>query len=129
MTDPIADMLTRIRNAIAVRKETVEIPYSKIKYIIANILLEKGFVEKVEKKLRRAKRMIIIKLKYEHKEPAISGLRRISKPGRRVYSSSEKLKLPKGGRGIGIISTSQGVMTIREAKKRNLGGEIICEIW
>ena len=129
MTDPIADMLTRIRNAQAVKHKTVDIPYSKIKYAIAKILEEEGFIEKAETKFKKPRKVIRITLKYQNGEPAISGLKRVSKPGRRVYLSAKELKVPKSGYGIGIVSTSQGLMTTLEAKKRRLGGELICEVW
>jgi small subunit ribosomal protein S8 len=128
-TDPIADMLTRIKNAQAVRHPTVDIPYSKLKYQIANILLKEGFIEKIERKLRKEKKILRLTLKYHDKIPAISGMRKISTPGRRMYSPAKKLRSPKGGYGIAIISTSQGLMTDKEARKRKLGGEVICEIW
>lgn len=129
MTDPIADMLTRIKNAQAVLKPTVEIPYSRMKYQIALILEREGFVEKVEKKFRRNKRIIKIFLKYEKGEPKILDIQRVSKPGRRIYLPYKKIKAPKGGYGIAIISTSQGLMTDKEARKRHLGGEVLCEVW
>ncbi|MCD5396531.1 MAG: 30S ribosomal protein S8 [Candidatus Pacebacteria bacterium] len=129
MSDPIADMLIRIKNAQAVKHKTVDIPYSKMKYQIANILLKEGFIEKIERKFRKAKKILRIYLKYKNGESAIQGTKRISKPGRRVYLPYKKIKPPKEGYGIGIISTSQGLMTAREARKRKLGGEVICEIW
>lgn len=129
MTDPISDMLNRIRNAQAVLKETVNIPFSNLKYEIAKILKKEGFVEKVEKKGRKIKRMIEITLKYENKTSVISGLARISKPGQRVYFKAKKIKRVKEGYGIAIISTSKGLMVDKEARKEKLGGEVICKIW
>ncbi len=129
MTDPISDMLNRIRNAQAVLKETVNIPFSNLKYEIAKILKKEGFVEKVEKKGRKTKRMIEITLKYENKTSVISGLARISKPGQRVYFKAKKIKRVKEGYGIAIISTSKGLMADKEARKEKLGGEVICKIW
>ncbi len=129
MTDPISDMLIRIKNAQAVGHPTVDIPYSRIKYQIALILEREGFVEKVEKKFRRNKRIIRIFLKYENREPKIIDMKKVSKPGRRVYLPYKKIKAPKGGYGIAIISTSQGLMTDKEARRRHLGGEVLCEIW
>ncbi len=130
MTDPIADMLTRIKNAQAVSKETVLIPFSKVKYEIANILAKNLFVEKVDKKGRQKNKAIEITLKYKDgSESVISGIKRVSKPGQRIYSSWNNLKKVKGGYGIGIISTSKGVKTYSEARKLKQGGEIICEIW
>lgn len=129
MTDPIADMLIRIKNAQAVKHKTVDIPYSKLKYQIANILLKEGFIEKIERKFRKEKKILRIFLKYKDNEPVIQGTKRVSKPSRRVYLPYKKIKPPKGGYGIAIISTSQGLMTAKEARKRKLGGEVICEVW
>lgn len=126
--DPISDMLTSIRNAIAVKKSTVFVPFSKLKYEIAKLLEKEGFVEKIRKKGK--KRVFIeIDLKYSQEGPVIQGIKRISKPGQRIYLPYTKIKKVKAGYGIAIISTSRGLMTDREAKKRKLGGEIICEIW
>jgi small subunit ribosomal protein S8 len=127
--DPIADMLNQIRNAQVVGHSTCEIPFSNLKYEIAKILAKNGFIEKVEKKRRKVKKSIEITLKYENKTPAISGLKRISKPGQRIYSDFRKIKKVKGGYGIAIISTSKGLMTDKEARKQKLGGEVLCEIW
>ncbi|UZE93183.1 MAG: 30S ribosomal protein S8 [Candidatus Nealsonbacteria bacterium] len=127
--DPIADMLTSIRNAQAVLKETVKIPFSKLKFEIAKILEKNAFVEKVEKKGRGIKRIIEIKLKYEDKKPVISGLKRISKPGQRIYLRAKKIKPVRSGYGISIISTSKGLLTDEEVRKQNIGGEVICEVW
>ena len=127
--DPIANMLTSIRNAQAVSKETVEIPFSKLKFGIAEILEKEGFIDKVEKRGRKIKKVIEIKLKYEDKKPVISGLKRISKPGQRIYLSAQEIRRVRSGYGISIISTSKGLMTNKEARKKNMGGEIICEIW
>lgn len=137
--DPISDMLTLIRNAQAVKKETVDVPFSKLKYEIAKILERQGFIEKIEKKGRRMKRFVEITLKYlpagalakegGDKIPAVSGLKKISKPGQRIYADWRKIKRVKGGYGMAIISTSKGLLTDREARKQKLGGEIICEVW
>lgn len=129
MTDPVSDMLTRIRNAQKADFSLVEIPFSNLKYEIAKILVKKGFVEKVEKKGRKARKFIEIALKYQEGAPAISGLKRISKPGQRIYLDSKKIKKVKGGYGIAIISTSKGLMTNKEARKNKLGGEVLCEVW
>lgn len=126
MVDPITDMLNRIRNAQAVLHKTVSIPFSKIKYEIAKILEKQEFVKKIEKKGRTPKRFIEITLKYP---TVISGLKRVSKPGQRIYTPAKKIKGSKGGYGILIISTPKGLMTDKEARKKKLGGEIICEIW
>jgi small subunit ribosomal protein S8 len=129
MTDPIADMLIRIKNAQAVLHPNVEIPHSNLKYKLANILLENNFIEAVEKKQNKIKKSIKIILKYKDKEPVIEELRRVSKPGRRVYTQAKNIRSPRGGRGMVIVSTSDGLMNGQEARKRKLGGEIICELW
>ncbi|MFA5021629.1 MAG: 30S ribosomal protein S8 [Patescibacteria group bacterium] len=131
MTDPIADMLTRIRNALAVRKPEVVLPFSKIKIAIAEILKQNGYIKQVEKIEGVGGKFneIRIVLKYNSKEPAIENLKRISKPGRRVYVPKDKLPIVLNNLGIAIISTPQGLMTNKEAKKKNLGGEVICEIY
>lgn len=126
MTDPITDMLNRIRNAQAVSKETVSIPFSKLKYGVATILEKEGLIEKAERKGRGLKKSIEITLKYP---PVISGLKRISKPGQRIYTSAKDIKRVRGGYGIAIISTPKGLMTNKETRKQKLGGEILCEIW
>lgn len=129
MTDPIADLLNRIRNAQAVSHPTVDIPFSKIKYEIVQILAKEGFIEKFEKKGKKAKRFIRVTLKYTGKTAAISGLKRISKAGQRIYLSYKKIKKVRGGYGIAIVSTSVGLMTDKETRKQKLGGEVICKIW
>ncbi len=129
MTDPISDLLTSIRNAQAVSKETVNLPFSNLKYEIVKILKREGFIENFEKKGRKMKKILEITLKYDGKIPAISGLKRISKPGQRIYLSWRKIKRVKGGYGIAIISTSKGWLTDKEAREQKLGGEVICEIW
>lgn len=132
MTDPIADMLTRIRNAMAVNKPEVVLPFSKMKMAVAEILKETGYVKNVEKIAKGAGQsydQLRIVLKYKGKEPAISNLKKISKPGRRVYVSKEKLPIVLNNLGIAIISTPQGLMTNNDARKKNLGGEVICEIY
>jgi len=129
MTDPIADLLNRIRNAQAVFHPTVEIPFSNLKYEITKILEKERFIEKTEKKGKKARKTIEIVLKYDGKIPAISGLRKISKPGQRIYKSLKDIKPVKGGYGVLIISTSKGLMIDKEARKKRLGGEILCEVW
>lgn len=134
MTDPIADMLTRIRNAMAVRKPEVVLPFSKVKLSIAEILKNTGYVSSVAKIKKGAEgnthEQLRIVLKYvDGKEPAISNLKRISKPGLRIYAGRSELPIVLNNFGIAIISTSKGMMTGKEAKKQNLGGEVICEIY
>ena len=127
--DPIADMLTSIRNAQAVLKETVKVPFSKFKFELAKVLEKNGFVKKVEKKGRGIKRVIEIKLKYKDKISVISGLKKISKPGQRIYAGAREIKPVRSGYGISIISTSKGLMTDKEVRKQNIGGEVICKVW
>ncbi len=129
MTDPITDMLNRIRNAQAVDHSTVEVPFSKFKYELAKVLEKNGFITKVDKKSKRSKDMMEIILKYKDKIGAISGMRKVSKPGQRIYSDHLKLKRVKSGYGVSVISTSKGLMTDREAKRTKTGGEVIFEIW
>ena len=130
MTDPITDMFNRIKNAQAVRHKTVEIPFSKMKKKIAEILKKEGFIEDFKQIGKVPKKVIKIKLKYDDNLiPAISGIKRISKPGQRIYKKAKEIKRVKGGYGIAIISTNQGLITDKEARKRKIGGEVICEIW
>lgn len=136
MTDPIADMLTRIRNAQAVKKETVVLPMSKIKHNIAKILEREGWIAKVEVIKAKAKKNsgsifneLKIDLKYKNGQPAIASLKKISTPGRRIYANKNELPRVLNNLGMAIISTSRGIMTNKEAKKQGVGGEIICEIY
>jgi small subunit ribosomal protein S8 len=128
MTDVIADMLTRIRNAISAKHETVEIPASNTKKAIANILLEEGYIAGVEI-LEGVQGTIKITLKYDGKNRVISGLKRVSKPGLRIYVGAEEIPQVLGGLGIAILSTSKGIMTGKEAKKANQGGEVLAYVW
>jgi len=127
-TDPIADMLARIRNAIMVRREEVVIPYSKMKAEIANILAKEGYIEKVEKIDDGKSLKLVFKL-VDGRQKVIQGLRRISKPGLRVYSESQDLPKVLSGLGIAIISTSAGLMTDKEAREKKLGGEVLAYVW
>ena len=130
MTDPIADFLTRIRNATTVRKETVEVPASKMKRAMAEILKREGFIRDYEYLDDGKQGVLRLYLKYgPNKEKVITGLKRISRPGLRVYARKDQLPRVLGGLGIAIISTSRGLMTDKEARKRGLGGEVICYIW
>ncbi len=130
-TDPIADMLTRIRNALTVKKESVDIPASKIKAAIADILVEEGYVKSAEiVKTEGAQDVIRIELKYTaQKEKVINGLKKISKPGLRVYAKSDALPKVLGGLGVAIISTSKGVMTDKKARAIGAGGEVLAYVW
>lgn len=127
--DPIADMLASIKNAQAVLKKKVKIPFSDFKFRIAKILEREGFLGKVAKKGRGPKKFIIITLKYKDKTPLITGLKKVSTPGQPVYVGVKDIELVKSGYGTSIVSTSQGLMTGKEARKKNLGGELICKIW
>ena len=129
-TDPIADMLTRIRNANIVSHEQVEMPSSKLKVELAKVLKEEGYItDYTEKEVGKFK-VLSITLKYDQaNKPVISNLKRISKTGLRVYSKAKDLPQVFGGLGIAIISTSKGLMTDRRARKENLGGEVICYVW
>lgn len=130
MTDPIADMLTRIRNASNAKHNKVKIPSSNIKRAIAAILLEEGYINKVEYIEDSKQGMLDITLKYdEDKMKVISGIKRISKPGLRIYASKEEIPKVLNGLGIAIMSTSKGVMTDRNARKTNVGGEVLCYVW
>ena len=129
MVDPITDMLNRITNAQAVDHPTVDLPFSNLKYQILEILEKNGLVQKIEKKGRKTDKTITITLKYEDKEPAISGFKKISKPGQRIYDSWHEIKRVKSGFGIAVVSTSKGLMIDKEARKQKIGGEILFEIW
>ncbi len=129
ITDTIADMLTRIRNAGTAGHPNVEVPASNLKKAIAQILLEEGYIAKVESIANEHQGVIRITLKYAAKKPVITGIKRISRPGLRVYAPSEKLPKVLGGIGIAIVSTSQGIMTDRKARQSNVGGEVLAYVW
>jgi small subunit ribosomal protein S8 len=130
MTDPIADLLTRIRNANVVRHEIVEVPSSTIKKEIANIMLQEGYLKNIEEYNDGVVPMMRLAMKYgQNKERVITGLKRISKPGLRVYSKNEDIPKVLNGLGVAIISTSKGLVADREARRLGLGGEVICYIW
>ena len=130
ITDPIADMLTRIRNANASKHESVSVPASKIKVEIARILLDEGYISSYEVIEDNKQGMINITLKYgANKQKVITGLKRVSKPGLRIYASCEELPRVLKGLGIAIISTSKGIMTDKEARRNNVGGEVLAFIW
>ncbi len=129
MIDPITDMLNRIRNAQAVLKSEVSIPFSKLKYEITKILMKEGFIDNIKKVKKKTNKIIEITLKYNKNISAISGLKRISKSSQRVYIRVSEIKLVREGRGIAVISTSKGLMTNKKARKLKLGGEVLCEIW
>ena len=129
VTDPIADMLTRIRNANSMRYKEVEVPSSKIKVEIAKILRNEGFIADYKIKKNNIQDILVLSLKYEGKERVITGLKRISKPGLRVYVKADEVPQVLNGLGIAIISTSKGMMTDKEARKGSLGGEVVAYIW
>ena len=130
VTDPIADMLTRIRNANQMRYKEVEVPASKMKLEIARILKEEGFINDYKVKKNNVQNIIVLSLKYgQNKERVITGLKRISKPGLRVYAKATELPRVLNGLGIAIISTSKGVMTDKNARTESLGGEVLAYIW
>jgi small subunit ribosomal protein S8 len=130
MTDPVSDMLTRIRNANQALHETVSMPSSKLKEEVARILAEEGYILGYDVEASGVKRTLNMKLKYQpDRSRVIRGLRRLSSPGRRVYRGADELPRVKGGLGVVIVSTSQGLLSDREARRRRLGGEILCEVW
>jgi len=129
MTDPITDMLNQIKNAQAVGKTEIFVPLSKIKNEIANIMSKEGFLGEVKKSVKGRLKVLKINLKYDNGVPAMSGFKRVSKPGQRIYERAIEIKKVHGGYGISIISTSKGLMTNKEAKKQKLGGEVICQVW
>ncbi len=129
MTDPIADMLTRIRNAIAASRTAVVLPHSGIKESIAKILKDNGFIADYRVDSSGTFKSIVITIQQDGDVPAITALQRISKPGRRVYAGSKEIPLVLGGRGMVILSTPGGLMSGREARQKGLGGELICRVW
>ncbi len=132
MTDPIADMLTRIRNANVAMHETVRMPSSKLKESLAKLLEREGYISgfSVSDDQGRPGRVLEIKMKYTpERERTISGIRRVSKPGLRVYTKADTLPRVLGGLGVAVLSTSQGLMTDREARQRRVGGEVLCYVW
>jgi len=130
VSDPIADMLTRIRNAILVRHDSVAVPSSRMKLAIAKILKEEGFIADYEVLKGKTHRAVKLHLKYDEKnQPIISGLERVSKPGLRVYVAQKEIPRVSGGLGVAILSTAKGIMTGRQAWRRKIGGELLCYVW
>ena len=130
MTDTISDMLTRIRNALMARKSEVVLPYSNFKQSLAKVLIQEGWLKDSEVREEEGMKNLVLNLKYgADGQPVISGLKRVSKPGQRIYAS--RLKVPKvmGGIGTTIVSTSKGLMTDKDARSQKVGGEVICQIW
>lgn len=129
-TDPIADMLTHIRNGIAAGHESVLVPASKPKIALAKVLQEEGYIEKFEVTKDKPQPVIRVWLKYsEDKKPVLTGLKRVSKPGSRIYAKADKIPRVLSGMGVAILSTSRGVMTDQEARRLGVGGEVLCYIW
>ena len=129
MTDPITDMLNQIRNAKAVEKQEISILFSKLKNEIAMMLMQEGFIKEVKKVVKGKNKVLKINLKYDNGIPAIEGVKRVSKPGQRIYVKSTNIKKVRGGFGISIISTPKGLMTNNNARKAKLGGEVLLEVW
>ena len=130
MTDPIADLLTRIRNANAVRHEVVEVPSSNVKKELTNLLLQEGYIKSIDEYNDGIVPMLRISLRYgSNKEKVITGIKRISKPGLRVYCKKDEIPKVLNGLGVAVISTYKGIMVDREARKLGLGGEVICYVW
>jgi len=128
-TDSIADMLIRIKNALTAGHEEVVMPHSKMKAAIAEILLNEKYIEKVEVIDSKPQKQMKLSLRYEGSLPAVSGVKRVSKPGRRLYASAGQIPVTLGGYGITILSTNQGVIADKEARQKNIGGEILCQVW
>jgi len=129
INDPIGDMLTRIRNAAMARKKTVELPGSSVKHAVALILSKEGYLTHVEQAKTDHGMTLRLELAYEGKEPVLTGVKRISKPGLRWYVGKKKIPLVMGGTGIAIVSTPQGVMNGKDAHAKGIGGELLCEVW
>ena len=130
MSDPLADMLTRVRNACMVKFDTVDIPLSKVKVNVAKILKEEGYINDYHIQEGGVQGVLRIDLKYsQDNDKVITGIRRVSKPGRRIYVNADNIPKVMSGLGVGIISTSRGVMTDRQARKMRVGGELLCEVW
>ena len=130
LTDPVSDMLTRIRNANLALHEQVSMPSSTLKEEIARILASEGYIDGYEVKASGTRKTLEVKLRYaSHRHRVIEGLRRVSRPGKRVYAGAGDLQRVNGGLGVAVVSTSQGLLADREARRRHLGGEVVCEVW
>jgi small subunit ribosomal protein S8 len=130
MTDPIADMLTRIRNAITARKAKVAVPASKLKRQLANVLVDEGYIASVRAEEDGKQGSLMLELRYDqNNRNAIEGIRRVSRPGQRAYRRHDNLPRVRSGLGVAILTTSKGIMTDRQARKAGLGGELLCEVW
>lgn len=130
MTDTIADMLTRIRNGLAVKKDAVSIPHSKLKEAIASVLKDEGYIKEYQiKETEYGQSDLVVQLKYKGEHSVISHIERVSSPGRRVYVKSKNITPVLSGHGISIISTNQGILSNKQAVKQNIGGELLCQVW
>lgn len=129
MIDPVSDLIIRIKNAVLARKIEVRLPHSKMKQAVAEILASEGYVTAVTTEAASVGKELIITLKYVGKQSSLTDVRRLSKPGRRLYSPATQIPKTLGGYGITIVSTNKGVMTDKEARKQNVGGELLCQIW
>jgi small subunit ribosomal protein S8 len=130
MTDPIADFLTRLRNGIIARKAKVEVPSSKMKKRIAELLRDEGFIEGVEEKVEGPQGLLVVALRWDQQHRcAIQGLKRVSRPGQRIYVNKDEVPRVRSGLGISVLTTSHGIMSDRAARKAGVGGELICEVW
>lgn len=129
ITNPIGDMLTRIKNGLAAGHLQVVMPHSKLKVAIAKQLVENNYIEEYQIEEKHPQSDLVIKLRYVHKEPAITGVKQVSKPGRRLYAKVNKIPVTLGGYGMTLVSTSRGVLTDEQARQQNVGGELLCQIW
>jgi small subunit ribosomal protein S8 len=129
ITDPIGDMLTRIRNGLLAKHKQVTVPHSKLKEAIAHILEESGYIQAVEVEEQEPQAEMILTLRYVDGLPAVTGLKRVSKPGRRLYAKAQQIPAALNGYGVTIVSTSKGVLTDQEARQKNVGGEVLCQVW
>jgi small subunit ribosomal protein S8 len=130
MTDPIADLLTRIRNGVHARKEQVDVPWSKVKARLVEVLAAEGYLKEYSTVEQDGHRMLRVWLKYDSRnQPVITGLKRVSRPSLRVYLGASEIPLIRSGLGVSILSTPGGIVTDREARRRNMGGELLCSVW
>jgi small subunit ribosomal protein S8 len=130
MTDPVADLLTRVRNASKARQQKTDVPWSRLKEQVARVLAEEGYVRDFVVSGEGARKVLTVVMRYTSEGDAvITGIRRVSKPGLRTYTSARKAPVVRGGLGVSILSTPQGVVADREARRRNVGGEVLCEVW
>lgn len=129
ITDPISDLLARLRNAYTAKKDSITLPFSKMNFAILEILHKEGYISALTTDDKSQFKQIVADLRYQQASPALSGIKRLSKPGRRLYSVVADIPKTLGGYGITILSTNQGLMTDKQAKQKNLGGELICQVW